>query len=306
MTASLQTTPWISSCTNDYSLLDSGTGEKLERIAGITARRPAPPAIWRTRQSEKQWNKVSSVCHRTKDGGGYWEHVQGEPKKLRFSWQADGMDTPLQFQLRFTSFGHCGVFFEQLAVWEHLYKMVRAAVEAGKTVKTVNLFGYTGCASLVMAAAGAEVFHVDSAKGVLDWGKANEKINPGLAGRVRWIHEDARAFLEFSQKRGFSYDGILADPPSWGHGVAKKDVWTFADNIATLTESCCTCINSDGFFLLTSHTHGVQAEALRIIVADAAGKKPFADVLSGDIAVRHANDDRLLPAGMYALGTNRM
>ena len=202
----------------------------------------------------------------------------------------------LQFRLKFTSFGHCGVFFEQIPVWIWLYNEVKVLKEKlGRAPKVINLFGYTGCASLVMAAAGAEVFHVDSSKGVLDWGKESLTLSKLPAQSVRWVQEDAQEFLKHSFKKNFTYDGILADPPSWGHG-AKKEIWDFEKSIHVLSELILSVLNKDNSFLfLTSHTHGVQPEALRNMIYDRRWK----EINPGELGVKHQNDERILPAGIF-------
>ncbi|NRA38597.1 MAG: class I SAM-dependent methyltransferase [Planctomycetes bacterium] len=291
---------WLAECWNDYQLLDSGDGDKLERIGGYMVQRPCPQAIWSRQLSADEWKKAQSVCHRQKDGGGQWEHPTGEPKNLQASWQGIGVERALNFSLRFTAFGHCGVFFEQAIIWQRLFDAVVAFKEQlGRTPKMVNLFAYTGCASIVMAAAGAEVFHVDSAKGVLNWGKESLALNSDIAGSIKWIHDDARSFVQFSQKREFMYDGILVDPPSWGHGV-KKEKWDFGDDIASFITDLLTLVQPEhGLCLLTSHTHGVQAEALKNILAQDADSRE-AQVDCGELGIVHANDQRVLPAGIFA------
>ncbi len=278
----------------NYELLDSGLGRKLEIISGVKVIRPSPQAIWKPRLSDKEWSLANSNCIRTKDGGGKWDHKKEPNPNLTLPFDIDGRK--LQFRLKFTSFGHCGVFFEQMPVWEWLYNETKYLKEKlGRAPKVVNLFGYTGCASLVMAAAGAEVFHVDSSKGVLDWGKESLLLSKLPKDSVRWVQEDAQEFLRHSFKKKFTYDGILADPPSWGHGV-KKEVWDFEKQIHLLVELLNSTLNHENSFLfLSSHTHGVQPEALRNIVHQNWWKR----LEPGELGVRHQHDDRILPAGMY-------
>ena len=279
-----------------YALLDSGSGDKLERIGDYLVQRPCPQAIWSSQLDKQKWQQAQSVCHRNKDGGGYWEHPNKKEPRFALSWPL--ADQQLKFGVRFTSFGHCGIFFEQTSIWQQLYDRTKSlAIDLGREPKMANLFGYTGCASLVMAAAGAEVYHVDSAKGVLSWGKENQALNPWISGSVRWIHDDVRSFLQFSAKRGFTYDGILVDPPSWGHGT-KKQTWNFDENISELVQLLLSCTNKDnGFCLLSSHTHGVQQHAIKNVFYGSGAKS----VSCGELGVKHANDDRILPAGIYAL-----
>ncbi len=280
-----------------YQLIDSGLGRKLEIISGLKVNRPSPQAIWKPIAKESVWAEVASNCIRTKDGGGKWEHKKEPSPNLTFPFEIDGKT--LQFRLKFTSFGHCGVFFEQIPVWQWLYEEVKFLKQKlGRAPKVVNLFGYTGCASIVMAAAGAEVFHVDSSKGVLDWGKESLELSRLPATSVRWVQGDAQEFIRHSFKKTFTYDGILADPPSWGHGV-KKEVWDFEKHIHLLVESMLNVLQKENSFLfLSSHTHGVQPEALRNLIFDKRWKKTE----TGELGVKHQNDGRILPAGMYVTG----
>ena len=280
-----------------YELLDSGLGRKLEIIAGLKVNRPSPQAIWKPYLKDAEWNMASSNVIRTKDGGGKWEHKKGEPTDMVFPFEIDGRK--LQFKLKFTSFGHCGIFFEQIPVWEWLYQEVKTLKEKlGRAPKVVNLFGYTGCASLVMAAAGAEVFHVDSSKGVLEWGKDSQKLSRLPENSIKWVQGDAQEFMRHSFKKTFTYDGILADPPSWGHGV-KKEVWDFEKHIHLLVELLLSTLNRDNSFLfLSCHTHGVQPEALKNLIHDKRWKK----VDCGELGVKHQKDPRILPAGIFVTG----
>lgn len=280
-----------------YELLDSGLGRKLEIIKGLKVTRPSPQSIWRPIVKDSEWNSAPSNVIRTKDGGGKWEHKKDPGTEMIFPFQIDGKT--LQFRLKFTSFGHCGIFFEQIPVWMWLYNEVKVLKEKlGRAPKVINLFGYTGCASLVMAAAGAEVFHVDSSKGVLDWGKDSQQLSKLDPKSIRWVQEDAQEFIRHSFKKGFTYDGILADPPSWGHGV-KKEVWDFEKHIHLLVESMMAVLNKENSFLfLSSHTHGVQPEALKNLIFDRRWK----EVNCGELGVKHQNDARILPAGIYVTG----
>lgn len=278
-----------------YELLDSGLGRKLEIISGLKVNRPSPQAIWKPLLKESEWANVQSNVIRTKDGGGKWEHKKDPGETMILPYEIGGRT--LKFRLKFTSFGHCGVFFEQVPVWEWLYnEVVFLKQKLGRAPKIVNLFGYTGCASIVMALAGAEVFHVDSSKGVLDWGKDSLDQSKLPKDSVRWVQSDAQEFLKHSFKKGFTYDGVLADPPSWGHGV-KKEVWDFEKHIYILVDMIHAVLNRENsFFYLSSHTHGVQPHALKNLIFDKRWKK----IECGELGVKHTNDGRILPAGIYA------
>ena len=273
-----------------YELLDSGGGRKLERIAGALVVRPSPPALWRPRLDEAAWRAAPSECVRHADGSGEWRHRQGDPGELRLRWAGA---RELTFLVRFTAFGHCGLFFEQEPVWRFLAERVAALKAAGRPAKGLNLFGYTGAASLAMAAAGGEIYHVDSARGVLGWGKEAAAAS-GVDG-VRWVHEDARAFLAHSRRKGFRYDAVLADPPTWGHG-ADKQVWKIEEHLQGLVDDCAAVLADGGCLVLCAHSPGVQHAVLANALA-AAGLPASA---SGDLGVRHRDDPRVLPAGCWS------
>lgn len=280
-----------------YTLLDSGFGKKLEIIAGVTVERPSPQAIWAPLLPEHEWKKATSVCIRKTDGGGTWKHRgEKEPQNLFLEWEK------LKFQLKFTSFGHCGVFFEQQAVWNTLIdETEKLKAQLGRPIKFLNLFGYTGCASLAVLKTGAEVFHVDSSKGVLSWGRDNAEASKLDLKKIKFVQEDVKAFIKHSLRKGFKYDAILADPPSWGHG-ANKELWEFDQMIHELVMDCYNVLTRENsFFFLSSHTHGVQSEALRNIMNDHKSKK---DIIVGELGIRHSNDQRILPAGIYSLARN--
>jgi 23S rRNA (cytosine1962-C5)-methyltransferase len=202
----------------------------------------------------------------------------------------------IRFKLKLTNFGHCGIFFEQVPVWQWLEEQVKTLkAKLGRAPRVANLFGYTGAASLVMAKAGAEVYHVDSAKGVLDWGQENAQISQ--ISTIKWVQEDAQKFLISSYNKGLRLDGMLADPPSWGHG-AKKEVWEFEKHISGFMDKAHSILNpQNSFFFLSSHTHGVQQEALKNILSQ---DKRWRETVCGELGVEHFKDRKILPAGIYA------
>ncbi len=289
----------ISKPKSDYQLLDSGFGKKLEVISGITVERPCPQAIWAPKLKESDWKKATSICFRQKDGGGHWKHSKGEPEDLKYHYTTP-QGHELTCKLKLTSFGHCGIFFEQEPVWELLCN--EAAVlqkELNRPLKFLNLFAYTGGASLALAAQGIEVFHVDSAKGVLNWGRDNQRKSNLTNQKISFVQQDIREFLKHSAKKGFKYDGILADPPSWGHG-ADKEVWEFENHLQDFVLDCYKVLAKEkSFFFLSSHTHGVQHEALKNVMNHHTCRKI---VEAGEIGVAHYDekDTRLLPAGIYS------
>lgn len=274
-----------------YALIDSGDGRKLEEIAGILVDRASPAPVWRPRLDKSAWGKVAGRVERRADGGGNWVWKGKDPGELKLPYEIGGRR--LNLVLRFTSFGHCGIFPEQEPVW----RLLNRAVAARGRCKGLNLFGYTGAASLAMAAAGAEVFHVDSAKGVLTWGKSSADASDLGTGNVRWVHEDCIAFLEHSQRKGFKYDVICADPPAWGHGKEKKQMWRIEEHVQLLADLLAAVLAPEGVVVLCAHAPGVQADAVRNVLT-AAGLPVAA---SGDLVQRHRDDERRLPAGVFAL-----
>jgi 23S rRNA (cytosine1962-C5)-methyltransferase len=274
-----------------YALIDSGDGRKLEEILGLLVDRASPAPLWRTALSQAQWQRAIGRVERRADGGGNWLWSQRDPGELVLPYRLGTRE--LRLVLRFTNFGHVGIFPEQEPVW----RLLHAAVTARGACKGLNLFGYTGAASLAMAAAGAEVFHVDSAKGVLTWGKSSADKSDLGSGSVRWIHEDCMAFLDHSRRKGFRYDVICADPPAWGHGKTKDQTWKIDEQLQQLAEGLAGVVSEGGVVVLCAHAPGVQHSTLANIL-QAAG---LSVAWSGDLAQAHRGDQRLLPAGVCAI-----
>lgn len=280
---------------DQYALLDSGDGAKLELIGGLRVVRPCVQACWPRRSPPAEWQRVDAQCERTSDGGGRWREGKATPRPAPLDWT--GPQGRIRATMQFTNFGHCGVFFEQMVLWQWLQEQVALV---GNGSKALNLFGYTGCASLAMAAAGATVFHVDSAKGVLRWGQENQRLSDLPAERIRWVQEDVRAFVRFNRKRGFRYQVIYADPPAWGHG-AGQERWQFESHVAELVGDLGELLDPEyGVLLLSCHTPGVQREAMVNLQAAGENLQPR---LAGELGVAHAADRRILPAGLYAIAS---
>ncbi|MBQ6400194.1 MAG: class I SAM-dependent methyltransferase [Clostridia bacterium] len=237
----------------DYEVLDTGDGEKLERWGEILLRRPDPQTIWPKAQ-ERLWNRAEAWYHRSSRGGGEWEFFRKLPEK----WTIRHGE--LSFYVRPTGFKHTGLFPEQAANWEWLSGLIR---ESGrKDLKILNLFGYTGGATLACAAAGAQVTHVDAAKGMVLWAKENRELSGLPENRFRWIVEDALRFVEREIRRGNRYDGILMDPPSYGRGPT-GEVWKLENELFGLVDTCARVLSDRPlFFLINSYTTGFQASVL--------------------------------------------
>ena len=237
----------------DYEVLDTGDGEKLERWGEIVLRRPDPQTIW-PRAEENLWRTAQAHYHRSDRGGGQWEFL----KKLPDRWTVAYGD--LRFYVRPTGFKHTGLFPEHAANWDWMRGLI---TESGrKDLKILNLFGYTGAATLACAAAGAHVTHVDAAKGMVLWAKENRELSGIPETSCRWIVEDALRFVQREIRRGNRYDGILMDPPSYGRGPS-GEVWKLENELFGLVETSAQALSPEPlFFLINSYTTGFQASVL--------------------------------------------
>ena len=237
----------------DYEVLDTGDGEKLERWGEILLRRPDPQTIW-PKADPGAWEKADAVYHRSEKGGGQWEFRRKLPERWTVSHEG------LRFYVRPTGFKHTGLFPEQGANWQWMAEQIRKS--GRKDLRVLNLFGYTGGATLACAAAGAHVTHVDAAKGMVSWAKENRELTGLPETDFRWIVEDALRFVQREIRRGNGYDGILMDPPSYGRGPS-GEVWKLENELYNLVETCARALSSEPvFFLINSYTTGFQASVL--------------------------------------------
>lgn len=275
-----------------YRLLDASGGEKLERWGKTTLIRPDPQIIWNTEKDEKLWNSADARYLRSSAGGGSWEMRKAVPK----SWEIEYGD--LRFKIGPTGFKHTGLFPEQAVNWDYMSEKIK---NAGREVSVLNLFAYTGGATLACAAAGAKVCHVDAAKGMVDWARENAALS-GLADRpIRWIVDDCVKFLKREIRRGKKYDGIIMDPPSYGRGPG-GEVWKLEDNIYELLEICVEALSDKPlFFLLNSYTAGLSAGVMEYLVGGTVGKKFSGRVWSSEIGLRVERSGGVLPCGSTAV-----
>lgn len=252
---------------NDYAVLDTGNGEKLERWGDIVLERPDPQTIWPP-ISPSAWKKADAVYHRSERGGGDWAFHRKLPDRWIIRYGS------LAFYVRPTGFKHTGLFPEQAANWDWMQKVIRDSQK--ERPRILNLFGYTGGATLACVQTGAHVTHVDAAKGMVQWAKENALLNHLSEDRFRWIVEDAQNFVEREIRRGHAYDGILMDPPSYGRGPG-GEVWKLEDKLFPLVEKSVHLLSQDAlFFLINSYTTGFQASVLsnllsRLILPDHGG-----------------------------------
>ena len=244
---------FIADTWTDYEVMDTGDGEKLERWGDIILRRPDPQTIW-PKGRESLWKQAQAYYHRSDRGGGEWEFM----KKLPERWTVGHGD--LRFFVRPTGFKHTGLFPEQAANWNWMSGLIRNS--GRKDLRILNLFGYTGGATLACAAAGAHVTHVDAAKGMVQWAKENRELNRLPETSFRWIVEDALRFVQREIRRGSKYDGILMDPPSYGRGPS-GEVWKLENELYGLIETSAQALSEEPlFFLINSYTTGFQASVL--------------------------------------------
>ncbi|MGI6264069.1 MAG: class I SAM-dependent methyltransferase [Acutalibacteraceae bacterium] len=276
----------------DYELLDASDGERLERWGEIVLIRPDPQILWHTPKTHPLWKKAHARYHRSNSGGGQWEIYRPIPE----SWTVAYGD--LRFGLKPMGFKHTGLFPEQAVNWDYM----RALIEKeNRPVRVLNLFGYTGAATLACVAAGAHVTHVDASKGMVAWGKENAALS-GLADRpMRWLVDDCLKFVGREQRRGNTYDGILMDPPSYGRGPG-GEVWRLEDQIDDLVAACLPLLSDDAlFFIINSYTTGLSPSVMKYIlgvrVAPGRGGKTTAD----EIGLPVTATGLILPCGATAV-----
>ena len=278
---------------DDYALIDSGDGEKLEQYGPYRIVRPEGQAIWQRALPEKAWREVDAVFTGDTDeeGIGRWR-FPGTPLGETWPMRHDGID----YLGRFTSFRHVGVFPEQASHWNHMEAMIR---QAGRPVRILNLFGYTGLASLVAARAGAEVTHVDASKKAIGWARENQEV-AGLADRpIRWICEDAMKFAEREERRGSRYDIVLFDPPAYGRGP-KGEVWQLFEDLPTLVELCREILTPKPLgVVLTAYSIRASFFAIHALMRDAfAGMG--GTVESGELVIREQSAGRALSTSLFS------
>lgn len=277
----------------DYSCIDAGNGEKLEKWKGIVLRRPDPQAIWPAHFDLKEWNKADAVYHRSSKGGGNWEYRRSLPD----SWHIQYKD--LTFKVSPTGFKHTGIFPEQAVNWDWMRELIEQHKD--EEIRVLNLFAYTGGATMACAAAGAaEVVHVDAAKGMVQWAKENRDLCSLQEKRIRFIVDDCRKFVEREKRRGHTYHGILMDPPSYGRGP-DGEMWKFEKEISGLIEACADILDKNAlFFLINSYTTGFSSIVLgNMMKTILMPSHPNGIVTTGEVALPLESSDLLLPCGIY-------
>ena len=277
---------WIADQWKDYEVLDTSGGEKLERWGKYLLIRPDPQVIWNSPKEHPGWKKRNGHYHRSSRGGGEWEFFH-----LPEQWQIHYWE--LTFNLKPFSFKHTGLFPEQAVNWDWFTEKIR---RAGRPVKVLNLFAYTGGATLAAASAGAHVTHVDASKGMVAWAKENAAAS-GLADRpVRWLVDDCMKFVERELRRGNHYDGIIMDPPSYGRGP-KGEIWKIEDAVYPLICQCEKLLSEDPlFFLVNSYTTGLAPAVLTYMISMALRDRG-GHAEASEIGLPVASSGLVLPCG---------
>ena len=258
---------WIADGWKDYELLDCGSGEKLERWGDQILVRPDPQAIWESERTHRGWRTANARYSRSNTGGGHWDK-----KKLPESWPISYKE--LKFQVKPMNFKHTGLFPEQAANWDFAMDKIR---NAGRPIRVLNLFAYTGGATIACAAAGASVCHVDAAKGMVAWAKENAKCSGLTEAPIRWIIDDCAKFVEREIRRGKTYDAIIMDPPSYGRGPG-GEVWKLEESLFPFVKLCSQVLSDKPLFvIINSYTTGLAPSVLgyllNILVASKYGGK---------------------------------
>lgn len=280
---------WIADGWKDYEVIDTSKGEKLERWGEYRLVRPDPQVIWDTKRNEKEWRRKNGHYHRSKKGGGEWEFFD-LPKKWKIHYR------DLTFWLQPFSFKHTGLFPEQAVNWDWFSSIIKKEVEKGKEVKVLNLFAYTGGATLAAAAAGAKVTHVDASKGMVNWAKENAAASGLSAAPIRWLVDDCVKFVEREIRRGNHYDAIIMDPPSYGRGP-KGEIWKIEESIYPFLQLCTNILTEKPlFFLVNSYTTGLQPAVLTYMMSTVL--KPFGgQVVAEEIGLPVTSNGLVLPCG---------
>ncbi len=282
----LQTAGW-----EDYALLDSGNGKRLERFGTVVLERPDPQALWHPRQPDELWASAHAVFDLSDEQKkGTWRIVKKLPEPWHMQWDK------LTFGLRLTPFKHTGVFPEQHVQWQWMQDTIHASQQSAPRV--LNLFAYTGSASLVCAAAGAHVTHVDASKPSMTWARENQALSKINDTAIRWILDDALSFVSREVRRGQTYDAIIMDPPVYGHGP-QGQLWDFSQSFPKLIEACARVLVPNPLFILIN-AYAVSASGLMLknvleeLVEGNNGK-----LEAGELALQESSTNRLLSTGIY-------
>ncbi|WP_255570412.1 class I SAM-dependent methyltransferase [Cohnella sp. CFH 77786] len=279
----------------DYELIDTGGGEKLERWGDVVLRRPDPQIIWPLHAETAAWKNADGHYHRSSSGGGHWTFRRSLPERWNISYG------PLKFHIKPTNFKHTGLFPEQAFNWSWIMDKIRGA---GRQVRVLNLFAYTGGATAASAAAGAEVCHVDAAKGMVQWAKENAQLSGLGEAPIRYITDDVFKFVEREIRRGRQYEAIIMDPPSYGRGP-NGEVWKLEENLYPFLESCASILSDRPLFVLVnSYTAGLSPTVLHNLLHMAIRRKRGGSLNCGEIGLPITSSGLVLPCGIFGRWEN--
>ena len=280
----------------DYKIIDMADGQKLEKWGDVILSRPDPQIIWKDKSYPEKWKNINATYHRSKTGGGTWEYNKKMPQRWQIKYKN------LTFNIKPMGFKHTGIFPEQAVNWDWMMDKIK---KANRDIKVLNLFAYTGGATVACASAGASVCHVDSSKGMVSWAKENV-TSSGLQDRkVRYIVDDVVKFVNREIRRGNKYDAIIMDPPSYGRG-ANGEVWQFENNIYDLVELCTNVLSDNPlFFLINSYTTGTSSmvleNLLKMNMRKKYGKRADDGIFeNGEVGLPMTDSDFILPCGIYS------
>lgn len=295
----------ITKPTKDYELLDSGEGQKLERFGSFTVSRPDPQALWSKNLGQGDWQKADAVFIQ-QGKSGHWR----QDKKVPKSWDISLED--LRFSIKLSAFKHTGLFPEQQENWKWIKETVKNA-GTSREISVINLFGYTGGASLAVASAGAKVCHVDGSKVSINSAKENTKLSGLDSKPIRWILDDAMAFVKREVRRGNTYDAIIMDPPAYGRGP-KKELWQIEDHFPELIKECKKILSKNPLFvLINGYASGYSAIAYKNNLEELVfggngrqntGERFVGEIEAGELTLEESKSGRLLPAGIFARWRN--
>ena len=275
----------------DYELIDASLGQKFERWGNVYLLRPDPEVIWDNGDLlEKYHGKIDAIYYRNSKGGGHWDNLSDVPSSWTINYDN------LTFNIKQMGFKHTGLFPEQAINWEFMMDKIK---RSKRKIKVLNLFAYTGGASVSCVAAGAHVTHVDSSRGMVDWCKENMSSSNLPSDEIRYIVDDVVKFVQREIRRGNHYDAIVMDPPSFGRG-ANGEVWDIEKNLNYLVELCCEVLSDEPiFFLINSYTTGLSATVLSNILKLTVNSKYPGKIMAGEVSIPISKSDLVLPAGIY-------
>ena len=275
----------------DYEIIDASCGQKYERWGNIYLLRPDPQVIWDNGDLlEKYHDKLNAVYYRSNKGGGHWENIKKTPDAWNINYNN------LIFNIKQMGFKHTGLFPEQAVNWEFMINKIK---NSGRKIKVLNLFAYTGGATVACLSAGANVTHVDASRGMVDWCKENVKSSGYENAEVRYLVDDVVKFVQREIRRGNKYDAIIMDPPSYGRG-ANGEVWDIEKNLNYLIEICCEILSDEPlFFLINSYTTGLSSTVLSNLLTMTVDKVCKGKITCGEVGLPIKENDLILPCGIY-------